>query len=176
MSSHFAQSENLLQSSKKLRNAIQLDVAPESEDGRRWTAQLQKLDITYHHYRGEFGLHTNNATDSVLNFSLRVKELRSSLTDEEKRTDSFFGVALNESGCAYLHNWNEGDAVPVFEESLDVLQKLKGSTKQLVTRPQINLGLAYGLAGRFDQASAIFEAALKDRFTELGQDDVTSFV
>ncbi|OBT87329.1 hypothetical protein VE02_03027 [Pseudogymnoascus sp. 03VT05] len=41
---------------------------------------------------------------------------------------------------------------------------------------QINVGFVYGYLGRYDKASQIFEAALKDRYAELGEDDYSSFV
>jgi tetratricopeptide (TPR) repeat protein len=176
MSSQFSLSAPLFEFAKKLRESIRFDAVTNAESKAKWTAEIELLETTYHHHLGECCLHTNDGRGSETNFGTCVEKLRHLLDDEAKRNDSFFGVALNELGCAYLQNWKEEEALAAFEESLSVLENLKDSTKQLITMPQINLGFAYGLAGRFEDASSTFESALKDRFAELGQDDATSFV
>lgn len=83
---------------------------------------------------------------------------------------------MNELGCVYLINWNDEDALREFERSVIILQNLKKPSAQETTMTQVNVGFVYGYLGLSDKASQIFEAALRDRFVELRENDHSSFV
>ena len=63
-----------------------------------------------------------------------------------------------------------------FERSVSILRNLKQPSAQETTMAQINVAFVQGYLRDYDEALKIFDAALKDRFAELGQDDYSSFV
>lgn len=71
---------------------------------------------------------------------------------------------------------NNDDALRDFNRSATILKNLKRPSAQETTMAQINVGFVYGYLGRYDEASWVFEAALWDRFVELGEDGCSSFV
>jgi tetratricopeptide (TPR) repeat protein len=150
-----------------LRNAVSLDVP---------NFDLQMIDATFHYRRGELGLHINDREHPLPDFLTCVQHLDKLLDDEAKKADSLFGVTVNELGCAYLMNWDDERGLAEFERAVAILKNLKHPSAQETTMAQINVGFVYGHLGRYDEASAIFEAALKDRRAELGEDDYSSFV
>ena len=138
--------------------------------------ELQMIDATFHYRRGELGLHINDRKYPLADFSKCVEQLDLLLDDEAKKADSFFGATVTELGCAFLMNWNDDDGLIEFERAVAIFKNLKSPSAQETTMAQINVGFVYGYLGRYDEASQIFEAALKDRYAELGKDDYSSFV
>ncbi|VUC32070.1 unnamed protein product [Clonostachys rosea] len=138
--------------------------------------ELQMIDATFHYRRGELGLHINDREHPVPDFSKCVEQLDLLLDDAAKKADSYFGVTVNELGCAYLMNWLDEDALAEFERAVSILQNLDHPSAQETTMAQINVGFVYGNLGRYDEAIQIFEDALKHRYQELGPDDYSSFV
>ncbi|KAL9028880.1 MAG: hypothetical protein Q9196_002811, partial [Gyalolechia fulgens] len=138
--------------------------------------ELQMIDATFLYRRGDLGMHTNDRQYPLPDFSQCVKQLDQLLDEDAKRADSFFGATLNELGCAYLMNWRVEEGLLEFERSVTIMRNLKNPSAHQTTMPQINMGFAYCYLRRYDEASQIFEVALKDRNEELGQDDCSSFV
>jgi hypothetical protein len=138
--------------------------------------ELQMIDATFHYRRGELGLHINDHEYPLPDFSKCVEQLDVLLDDDAKKADSYFGVTVNELGCAYLMNWKDEEALIEFERATTILQGLKNPSAQETTMAQINVGFVRGYFGQYDEASRIFDAALKDRHAELGPDDCSSFV
>lgn len=134
------------------------------------------VDATFHYQRGELGLHINDRKHPLSDFSECVKQLDRLLDDDAKRADAFFGATVNELGCAHLMNWNNEEGLVEFERAAAIFKGLKHPSAQETTMAQINVGFVYGYLGRYDEASLIFETALKDRFAELGKEDYSSFV
>lgn len=165
--SRFSASPTMLSFFGYLRDAV---------SGDNQSYELQMIDATFLYRRGELGLHTNDREHPLPDFSQCVKQLDRLLDDDARKADSYFGVTVNELGCAYLMNWNDEDGLIEFERAVTILQNLKQPSAQETTMAQINVGFVYGYLGRYDEASQIFEAALKDRFAELGEEDYSSFV
>lgn len=138
--------------------------------------ELQIIDATFHYRRGELGLHINDRTYPLPDFSQCVEQLDRLLDGDAKKADSFFGTTVNELGCAYLMNWDNEKSLLEFERSVDILRNLKQPSAQETTMAQINVGFVYGYLRDYDEASQIFQTALKDRYAELGPDDYSSFV
>lgn len=105
-----------------------------------------------------------------------VTRLESLLDDDGKRSDSFYGAAVNELGCAHLMNWNDDEALVEFEKSMTIFENLTKPSAQETTMAQINIGFVYGYLNRHDEAVGVFQAALKARNDELGKNDYSSFV
>ncbi|KAL0937493.1 tetratricopeptide repeat domain-containing protein [Colletotrichum truncatum] len=138
--------------------------------------ELQMIDATFHYRRGELGLHINDREHPLPDFSKCVELLDMLLDDDAKRSDSFYGVTVNELGCAYLMNWDDENGLVEFEKATAILKNLKKPSAQETTMAQINEGFVHGYLGRYEEASQIFDMALKDRYRELGEDDASSFV
>jgi tetratricopeptide (TPR) repeat protein len=165
--SRFSASPTMLSFFSFLRDAVREDDP---------SFELQMIDASFHYRRGELGLHINDREHPLPDFRECVKKLDILLEDDAKKADSFFGVTVNELGCAYLMNWNDEDGLAEFERAATILQNLKHPSAQETTMAQINVGFVYGYLGRYGEAAQIFETALKDRIAELGQDDYSSFV
>ncbi|GLI79324.1 hypothetical protein PoHVEF18_007654 [Penicillium ochrochloron] len=165
--SRFSASPTILAFFSFLRDAV-------NEDSPSY--ELQMIDATFHYRRGELGLHINDREYPLPDFSKCVEQLDVLLDDDAKKDDSYFGVTVNELGCAYLMNWKDEEALIEFERATNILQGLKTPSAQETTMAQINVGFVRGYFGQYDEASQIFDAALKDRHAELGQDDYSSFV
>lgn len=138
--------------------------------------ELQMIDATFHYRRGELGLHINDHEHPLPDFSQCVKQLDRLLDDDAKKADSLFGVTVNELGCAYLMEWNDEEGLVEFERAVTILQNLKHPLAEETTMAQINVGFVYSHLGLYNEASQIFEAALKDRYAQIGEDDHSSFV
>lgn len=85
------------------------------------------------------------------------------LDDEAKEAESYFGVTVNELDCVYLMNWNNKDGLAEFERATKIFQNMKHSAHKETTMAQINISFVYADLGRYEEASHIFEVALKDR-------------
>lgn len=165
--SRFSSSPTILSFFGFLRDAV---------SGNESSHELQMIDATFHYRRGELGLHINDRQHPLSDFSQCVKQLDLLLDDDAKKADSFFGATVNELGCAYLMNWNYENGLVEFEKAVNLLRSLKHPSAQETTMAQANVGFVYAYLGRYDEASEIFEVALKERQEELGQDDYSSFV
>lgn len=163
----FAHSPMLLSFFKFLREAISEDTP---------SSALRIIDATLHQRRGMLGLHLDDREQTLLDLSQCVEEWNLLLDDQAKREDSVYGVSLNELGCAYMMNWDAKNGLLQFERSLTNLQSVTNLSFHDTTMAQINIGFAYNELGRYDEALKIFEAALKVRHAELGQNDYSSFV
>jgi tetratricopeptide (TPR) repeat protein len=167
--SRFSASPTMLSFFGFLRDAV-------SGDGDDQSHELQMIDATFLYRRGELGLHINDREHPLPDFSQCVKQLDRLLDEDAKKADSYFGATVNELGCAYLMNWHDDEALVEFNKAVTIFQNLKRPSAQETTMAQINVGFVYGYLGRYDEASSVFEAALRDRFAELGEDDYSSFV
>lgn len=166
-SGQFAHSPILLSFFKFLREAISEE--PPSR-------ALRIIDANFHQRRGMLGLHLDDHEQTLSDLKQCVEEWNLLLDDQTKREDSVYGISLNELGCAYMMNWDAKSGLIQFERSFTYLQSVKNPSFHDTTMAQINIGFAYNELGRYDEASKIFEAALKVRHAELGQNDYSSFV
>lgn len=121
-------------------------------------------------------MHINNHQRPYMDLGLCVQQLEVLLDDEAKKASSYYGVAINEFGCACMMIWKNEEALQEFERSYNVLKNLNHPTKQETTMAQINMAFVYENLGYYDKASQMFEQALAERIEELGEDDYSSFV
>ncbi|KAJ6782045.1 hypothetical protein PWT90_03863 [Aphanocladium album] len=143
---------------------------------RNPSVELQLVDASFHFHRGELEMHINNHQRPYMDLGLCVQQLETLLDEEAKRSDSYFGVAINEFGCACMMIWKNEEALREFERSYTVLRNLHQSTKQETTMAQINMAFVYDNMGHHEKAAQMFETALEERIEELGTDDYSSFV
>ncbi|KAJ3497234.1 hypothetical protein NLG97_g2061 [Lecanicillium saksenae] len=143
---------------------------------RNPSVELQLVDASFHFHRGELEMHINNHQRPYVDLGLCVQQLETLLDGEAKRSDSYFGVAINEFGCACMMIWKHEEALHEFERSYTVLKNLQRPTKQETTMAQINMAFVYDNLGHHEKAADMFEKALEERIEELGEDDYSSFV
>ncbi|XWW92674.1 hypothetical protein V2A60_000599 [Cordyceps javanica] len=143
---------------------------------RNPSVELQLVDASFHFHRGELEMHINNHQRPYVDLGLCIKQLESLLDEDAKRSDSYFGVAINEFGCACMMIWKEEEALREFERSYAVLKNLHRPTRQETTMAQINMAFVYDRLGHHEKAAQMFEQALAERIEELGEDDHSSFV
>lgn len=61
-------------------------------------------------------------------------------------------VAWNELGNPYLQNNNTAESEDCFLHSIDALRVLDGADKYSISMPRINLGIAYWVGGKLNEA------------------------
>lgn len=96
--------------------------------------------------------------------------------EDTPRTDMRLGLACNQLGFAHmlLEDWAQGEIY--FLRSIELLQKLDSYEPILISLPLVNLGYAYWLQGRLDEATAVLEQGVTDREGKYGDNDRVSFM
>ncbi len=91
-------------------------------------------------------------------------------------SDMRLAISWNELGNAYMLNkeWSKGEEC--FQKSIVVMRQYGKFEKVSISLPLANLGLAYWLQGRHEEASDILAEGLKDRVDRCGPEDRVSFV
>jgi hypothetical protein len=128
------------------------------------------------HNRGCIATETNEpklALDYLQRFnSVMLKELG----DKDRTNDMRLAISWNELGNANMLNdkWKIGEEC--FLQSIRAMRKVEGFDKTMVSLPIVNLGLAYWLTDRHDDALIALEGGLEDRERRFGKDDKESFM
>lgn len=103
-------------------------------------------------------------SDSYNSFKSAILKLRAS---GEKKS-AFFGIALNQMGLACVQLFSINEAVELFEESRNVLEKEYGPYHPDTLGVYSNLAGTYDAVGRLDDAIEILEYVVGIREEKLG--------
>lgn len=138
--------------------------------------QLDSILAEIQHNRGCIATEINEPHDA-LNYhkgfnAMMVQEMGTTPNGNDLR----LAISWNELGNAYMLNdqWSKGEEC--FQKSIDLMRQLERFDKVLISLPVVNLGLAYWLQGRHEQATDILLEGLKDREAAFGADDRVSFM
>jgi tetratricopeptide (TPR) repeat protein len=93
-----------------------------------------------------------------------------------KGQDNWLCISWNELGNAYMMNksWSEGE--DCFHKSIESAQQLPDYKPTDASFPYVNLGLAYWLTGRHDEALKTLLEGIGYREAAYGVDDRESFM
>ncbi|KAK6913120.1 hypothetical protein RJ641_022721 [Dillenia turbinata] len=105
-----------------------------------------------------------NYTESYDSLKSSIEKLRAS---GEKKS-SFFAIALNQMGLACVQRFATNEAVELFEEARDILEKECGQYHPDTLGVYSNLAGAYDAIGRLDDAIKILEYVVGMREEKLG--------
>ncbi|KAF4539975.1 Tetratricopeptide repeat domain-containing protein [Lasiodiplodia theobromae] len=153
---------------RNLKDELFTDDTISSEDV---TAMLAEI----HHNMGCVATETNKPTDAVHHFTvfneMMAEEARTSGKQKE------FAISWNELGIAKMMNKEWADAEKCFLRSIEIMEEVDASAKELKSLPTVNLGLSYWLQdGRLEEADAVLTAGLRDREAIYGVNDRESFM
>jgi tetratricopeptide (TPR) repeat protein len=138
--------------------------------------QLDSILAEIQHNRGCIATEINEPYDA-----LTYHKGFNTMMDQEMRTttlrnDMRLAISWNELGNAYMLNddWLKGEEC--FQKSVDLMRQLDNFEIIWISLPVVNLGLAYWLQGRHEEANDILLEGLKDRVDAFGPDDRISFM
>lgn len=128
-----------------------------------------------HHNIGCVATETNKPADAVHHFTIFNHMMAEEARIHDKRKE--YAISWNELGIAYMMNEAWKDAERCFLRSIEIMEDVDASAKELQSLPTVNLGLAYWLqGGRLEEADAVLMAGLRDREAIYGPDDRESFM
>ena len=129
-----------------------------------------------HYTRGAEAAETNQKlTAFENNIAFLDIRLRMSKVSPEGRKDPKLAQAYNQAANAFLDRNEFKDALNYYQEALAVFLTLDDYKETMTTICVANLGTAYWLQGRFDEAEDLILTNLKAREAEYGVDDKESF-
>jgi len=104
--------------------------------------------------------------------NMMVKEWGSTIGGTNMRLP----ISWNQLGVAYMINddWDHG--IECFLKSIAAMKQLDNYQPYKISLPLANLGCAYWLTGRFDEAVQTLQEGLEYRAAEFGPDDGESFM
>ena len=151
----------------------------ERSELREVSSDLNVEDIlseTVHH-KGCMALILNRPGDALSCFqtfnTIILEEIGRNIT---KRKTSRLGISWNELGVAYMANqqWEKGEVC--FLRALESVKEVENFSKTMMSFPLVNLGMAYWIQNRLDEATKVLTEGLKDREEIYGVDDRNSFM
>lgn len=156
-----------------LRPLLENHASPAS---REQLHQLDAILVELHHNLGCIGTETNDPESTLKHFrifnEMMISLIGSSINGKDKR----LAISWNELGNAYMLNkmWKEGEVC--FQNSIASSRLLKDFQPTETSFAYVNLGLAYWLMGRYDDAMKHLLTGLKHREDAYGIDDNHSFM
>lgn len=98
------------------------------------------------------------------------------LGDKDRTNDMRLAISWNELGNANMLNdkWETGEEC--FLQSIRAMRKVEGFEQTMISLPNVNLGLAYWLTDRHDDALIALKGGLEDRERRFGKGDKESFM
>jgi tetratricopeptide (TPR) repeat protein len=138
--------------------------------------QLDSILAEIQHNRGCIATEINEPHDAFTYHkafnAMMVQEMGTAPSGHDMR----LAISWNQLGNAYMLNddWSKGEEC--FQKSVDLMRQLDKFEKVSISLPVVNIGLAYWLQGRHEEANDILIEGLKDRVDAFGSDDRVSFM
>ncbi|GME43675.1 putative tetratricopeptide repeat domain-containing protein [Neofusicoccum parvum] len=128
-----------------------------------------------HHNIGCVATETNKPEDAVHHFTIFNQMMAEEARVNNKQKE--YGISWNELGIAYMMKKSWKDAENCFLRSIEIMEEVDASAKELKSLPTVNLGLAYWVQdGRLEEADEVLMAGLRDREAIYGVNDRESFI
>lgn len=139
-------------------------------------AELGYTLAELYHNRGVIACGASDLTEGLRNLTMFHNMMEKEFDDDTPRTDMRLGLACNELGFAYMlkEDWAQGEVY--FLRSIELLEQLQNFEPVLISLPLVNLGYAYWLQGRLEEAAAVLERGVGDRERKYGIHDRISFM
>jgi tetratricopeptide (TPR) repeat protein len=117
---------------------------------------------------------TNNAISS-LDHNTELLALRKEIVKESGKQDVLLAYAHNQFGCSLMMAGRYEEATSLFHVALDIWKCLPEFKPGLPSMEYSNLGLAYWMQGKHDEALEVLEKGLREREEGFGYMDNESF-
>jgi len=139
-------------------------------------AELDYTLAELYHNRGCIASEANDAVGAMKNFTIFHDMMCKELGGETQCKDMRLGLACNELGNAYMlkDDWVQGEKY--FLQSIELLCQLDDYEPVSISLPLVNLGYAYWLQGRLEEATRVLEKGVADREAKYGIEDRISFM
>lgn len=139
-------------------------------------AELGYTLAELYHNRGVIACGASDVSEALRNLKIFHDMMQKEFEEDTPRVDMRLGLACNELGFAYMlkEDWAQGEVY--FLRSIELLQQLHNFEPILISLPLVNLGYAYWLQGRLNEAAAVLEKGIGDREAKYGIHDRISFM
>lgn len=139
-------------------------------------AQIDPILAEIHHNRGCICTETNQPAAALKHHGIFNAMMVAELGDGPYGADMRLAISWNQYGNAKMINklWRDGE--DCFLKSISTMEGVEGFTKDLNSFAKVNLGLAYWLTDRPEDAENILVQGLEDRRDVLGPNDRHSFI
>jgi hypothetical protein len=139
-------------------------------------AELGYTLAELYHNRGVIACGASDVSEALRNLKIFHDMMQKEFQEDTPRVDMRLGLACNELGFAYMlkEDWAQGEVY--FLRSIELLQQLHNFEPILISLPLVNLGYAYWLQGRLNEATAVLEKGIGDREAKYGIHDRISFM
>ncbi|KAI9712292.1 MAG: hypothetical protein M1820_001505 [Bogoriella megaspora] len=163
-------------SAVSIRSSILSDTIAIGSEASDYLKQLDSIIAEAHHNLGCIGTETNNPEFTLAHFKEFNEMMKTSMDENLQREDKRLAISWNELGNAYMMNkmWSEGEQC--FKKCLETARSLRDFKPAEFSFPFVNLGLAYWITDRFDEAADIMLQGLSYREAAFGRDDNQSFL
>ena len=145
-------------------------------DASNISNQLELIIAELHHNLGCIGTETNQPAFTLEHFTIFNKCMIKESGDQVKGKDKRLAISWNELGNAYMMNEMWGKGEKWFKLSLQSSQLLEDFQPTEASFAYVNLGLAYWLMDRHDEAMEALLTGLGHRESAYGRDDRHSFM
>ena len=150
---------------------------PELETDEGLTmARLNFSLVEINHNRGCIALEINEPKEALKYHKLFNQMMMRELANKPPHDDMRLAISWNELGNAYMlnRNWPKGEEC--FLKSIEEMKRLANFKNTMISLPVANLGTAYWLLEKYQQAQKVLEEGLREREASLGLDDRVSFM
>ena len=138
--------------------------------------QLEATIAEIHHNLGCIGTETNQPQYTLKHFTIFNEMMVQESGSTVRGKDNRLYISWNELGNAFMlnKNWSKGEEC--FKTSIESARLLPNYQPTDISFPMVNLGLAYWLMGRSDEALSTLTEGLAHREAVYGADDTESFM
>jgi hypothetical protein len=145
-------------------------------DSANILSQLNRIISETHHNLGCIGTETNQPEFTLLHFKIFNKMMLQEIDENQQKVDNRVAISWNELGNAYMMSkmWMDGERC--FKQCLSIAGQMIDFSPADFSFPYVNLGLAYWLTDRQDQAMDTLLEGLRYREAKFGRDDKQSFM
>ncbi|KAL8708966.1 MAG: hypothetical protein Q9225_007520 [Loekoesia sp. 1 TL-2023] len=160
---------------EKLQSSISEPHGP-ADDRTQATKDLKALLAEIHHNLGCIGTETNDPSATLQHFQTFNELMMNEIGNGAQGKDKRLAISWNELGNAYMLNglWEKGEES--FKKSMETMQRVDGFQNIDNSFARVNLGLAYWLTDRLQDAIDVLLEGLRHREVLYGPDDRESFM
>lgn len=160
---------------EKLRHSLDTQLMSDSKRSQT-IKRLDTILAEIHHNSGCVGTETNDPAGTLKHFKIFNEMMMREIGDGSQGQDVRLAISWNELGIAYMMNamWEKGEEC--FKRSMSTVKMVDNWSWIDMSLPFVNLGYAYLLMGKLEDAEATLLKGLGHREAEYGVDDKNSFM
>ncbi|KAF2455839.1 hypothetical protein BDY21DRAFT_61825 [Lineolata rhizophorae] len=147
-----------------------------SKDEGPTKAQIEGLRAEIYHNRGCILAEMNRPADSLKNLLAFNEMMVRNIGPEAQALDMRLAISWNQLGNAYMINGEYYKGEECFLRSIETMRLLRDFRELDLSLPRVNLGLAYWLTNRYEDAICVLQQGLNARENMFGPGDRVSFI